>query len=566
MFHQKKSILSLFRLALGGAILWGCATESAPLGGKEDTEAPKVKAANPPDKSVNFTSKQIEIRFNEYLQNNGFTQTVISPAVEPKPEIKLNGKSLFVKLKGSLQPNTTYTINFVDDVKDLNAGNVFQNFTYVFSTGSYIDSQSISGKVKTAHDDTDADGVIVGLYQTDNLLPVLSERPKYFAKTNKAGMFTINNVKPGEYAVFAVKDQNGNLVYDQPNELVGFLDTLLQLTDTFPQFVNLLVFNQHPNKPKILTYKNSEPGKLTIKYNTAISKFRADSKLFFNGFQAWNSNEKDSITIWFSDYYTKFDSVFLCANDTTFDTLRLELKTLIKDSVLQQKKHKLSIHNQQVKSLGSDKSVATLPQLTLYEPLKFNLSRPVLSISDSKTIQITVDSSQDITTKKFWLDKTTKQTLYVDFERKPNTLYKLIIPDSLLRDVWGIYNDKMEQRFTTNSSENYGNIKLTIKTAEQGKKYVLKILNSADVEVAVYYLDNVKEKTDVLKNLPEGNYKAVVFEDTNENGEWDTGNLSQRKQPEKVIPFKDTYTLKGGWDLDLELNLQQTETKPKVQK
>lgn len=566
MLHQKLSFANLIPLAFGCAILLGCATESAPLGGKEDTEAPKVKAANPPDKTVNFTSKQIEIKFSEYILNNGFTQTAISPEVEPKPTFKIKGKSLFIILKAKLQPNTTYTINFGDDIKDLNAGNIFQNFTYVFSTGSYIDSQSVSGKVKNSNDDSEAEGVLVGLYQTDNLLPVLSERPKYFAKTNKAGMFTIHNIKPGEYSVYGLKDQNTNFVYDQPNELVAFLDTQLLLTDTFPKFVNLLAFKQHTGKPKIQTYKNTEPGKLTIKYNAPISKFRADSKLFLNGFQAWNNEQKDSVTIWYSDYYTKFDSVFFCANDTTFDTLRLELKTLVKDSVLQQKKHKLSIHNQQVKSLGSDKSVATLPQLTLYEPLKFNLSRPVLSISDSKTIQITVDSSQEITTKKYWLDKTTKQTLYVDFERKPNSLYKLIIPDSLLKDVWGIYNDKMEQRFTTNSSENYGNIKLTIKTAEQEKKYVVKILNSTDVEVAVYYLDNVKEKKYVLKNLPEGNYKAVVIEDTNGNGEWDNGNIFEKKQPEKVIPIKDTYTLKGGWDLDLELNLQQTETKPKVQK
>lgn len=566
MLHQKLSFTKLIPWALGGAILLGCATESAPLGGKEDTEPPKIKAANPPDKSINFSSQQIEITFNEYIQDNGFAQAVISPEVEPKPTFALRGKTLFIKLKAKLLPNTTYTINFGDDIKDLNASNLLQNFTYVFSTGSYIDSQSISGRVKLAKDDTDADGVMVGLYQSDKQLPLLSERPKYFAKTNKAGTFSINNIKPGEYTVYALKDQNTNSIYDQPNELVGFLDTAIRLIDTIAPSVNLMVFNELPPVAKIQTYKNSEPGKLTIKYNTPISKFKADSKLFKNGFMAWQNAQNDSITVWFSDYYTKFDTVYLCTNDTIFDTLRLELKTLSKDSVLQLSKHKLYIQNQQVKSISAEKSVTNIAQSVLYATHKINLSRPILSISDFKTVQIVEDSNQKIIVPKFWLDETTRQTLYIDFERKPNTLYKLIIADSLFVDMWGLYNTKLEQRFSTNSTDNYGNIKLTIKTKEPEKKYVVKILNSTEEEVASYYLDNVKEKKDVLKNLPEGNYKAVVFEDTNGNGEWDTGNLRQKRQPENAIPFKDTYTLKGGWDLDLEINLQQTESKPNVQK
>ena len=47
----------------------------------------------------------------------------------------------------SLKDSTTYTFYFLDAIKDLNEGNVIENYQFVFSTGPVIDSLSVTGNV-----------------------------------------------------------------------------------------------------------------------------------------------------------------------------------------------------------------------------------------------------------------------------------------------------------------------------------------------------------------------------------------------------------------------------------
>lgn len=63
------------------------------------------------------------------------------------------------------------------------------------------------------------------------------------------------------------------------------------------------------------------------------------------------------------------------------------------------------------------------------------------------------------------------------------------------------------------------------------------------------------EKKISIPNVPAGSYKITAIEDANNNGEWDTGNFAQKIQAEKVITFKETHALKGGWDMEIEVKL-----------
>ena len=148
-----------------------CANIKPPEGGKKDTIPPKPKKISPPNKSLHFTADKIEITFDEFIKSTGFAQTLISPPMEKRPIFKVQGKTLIIELKSKLRDSTTYTINFAEDIKDVNEGNTLNNFTYVFSTGEFIDSQKVSGTVKMAKDNSFADGVIVSLYPRDSSMP-----------------------------------------------------------------------------------------------------------------------------------------------------------------------------------------------------------------------------------------------------------------------------------------------------------------------------------------------------------------------------------------------------------
>ncbi len=527
-----------------------CANESVPQGGKQDTEPPKAEKISPPNKTTGFKSDVVKIRFNEFLKETGFSQTLISPPLEKKPIINSTGKTITVKIKSVLRDSTTYTINFADDIKDLNEGNPAPNFTYVFSTGTYIDSQRVSGSVLLASNNQPQESIVVSLYPKDTLDGILKSKPFYFTKTDKAGNFAIENIKSGKYWVFALKDQNYNYIYDQPNELIAFCDTAIDLTDTINKSIGLVLFEENKRNLKLNEVRSVKPGKIQISYSKPVTLFKLNASLYSANDFAYTNTLKDTITYWYTNLYQKYDTLYLSANDTILDTTRIELKFIEKDSLGKTNTGLLSIENQGNSSIRGKTNTQNTNSCGLYEPFKLNLSNPILEISNSKRVQLKEDSTLNEVEIKYELDELTKQALMIDFKKKENTNYIIEIPDSTLKDIFGFWNKKISYKFSTNSKDNYGNIKLTLKTSHPEKHYVVRLLNANEELVKEIYFTGDGERKIHLENIPAGGYKFVVIDDENKNGNWDTGDLLNKKQPEKIFTYKETYQLKGNWDLD----------------
>lgn len=542
-------------IVLVALLQYRCATESAPTGGKEDVDPPKIKAITPADQSIHFAARQVEIKFDEYIQNTGFPHVLISPDLNPKPVYQVHGKKLIIKFKSELQPNTTYTLNFGDDIKDVNQSNVLSNFSYVFSTGDYIDSQKVSGKIVIAKDDAPAEDYLVLLYPEDSASAFTRSRPTYFAKTKKDGTFELKNIKAARYNAYALKDQNFNYHYDMGGENIGFLDSLLDLTDTLPKQIAFRTFNEGgKRKLKLQNVKNPEAGKLVVAYSGPFESLKIDSKLFENGYFAWFYDTKDTAIVWYSNNYIKRDTIYMVANDTLQDTVRMELKFINPDTISVNPKYSLKVENQSVIS-KMDSSIKTNFNIQeLYGSLKISFTRPILEINKSKRLQITADSTRKTTFADFDLDEKTHQRIKFNFERAEKTDYTVLIPDSTFKDVFGLWNKPLTWKFKTNEKSSYGNIHLNIKSEHPTTNYIINLLNSNGEIVRTYFFTGSEQRIDIPTMLS-GNYKISVTEDLNHNGIWDTGNLLKKRQPERVINFKDNYSLKGGWDLEIEVKL-----------
>jgi len=221
-----KRVLVLIIMAL---LLNACAQVVPLSGGEKDIEPPKEIQSVPSNQSINFSTKTISIGFNEYIRlQNLASQLIVSPLMDKTPEISLHGKKVIIKIKSQLLPNTTYSINFGSAIADITENNKIPNYKYVFSTGSHIDSLSISGHVVNAFNLKEEDKVYVLLYDNfEDSIP-LKKMPRYVAITNKKGAFTITNIAKGKYKLFALKDINSNYIYDLPNEQIAFKsDTLV---------------------------------------------------------------------------------------------------------------------------------------------------------------------------------------------------------------------------------------------------------------------------------------------------------------------------------------------------
>ncbi len=549
-----KAITRLVLLLLAGITLSRCAQESTPQGGPKDEKAPVVKKSTPANKSLHFTADKIKITFDEFIKPTGFAQTLVSPPVDKRPVYHVEGRTLTIKLKSPLRDSTTYTINFGDDLQDLNESNKAANFTYVFSTGSYIDSQRIDGTVLLAKDNTPAEDIVVSLYPKDSMDGILKSKPYYFAKTDKAGYFKIENIKAAQYRLYALKDQNYNYLYDQPNELIAFSDTIINLADTLPKNVKLHIFSENRQKLKLSEAKSLGPGQLQIIYNKPVNNFKLD----WNGYSAsdfaYTYPTNDTIIYWYSKYYAEKDSFYLTANDTILDTLRMELKSIKKDSLATGNKLPFSIVNQSLAKRKDSVNTQNKSFQELLKPFKISFTVPIAEINSSKTLQITRDSSLEEIPARVTLDPKTKQSITIEFDKLEKTTYNITVPDSIYKDIFGRWNTKLVQHITTNDKSSYGNLQVKLKTEHPEKYYVIKLLQAESNEVVKeFFFTGNGEKKITVSDVLAGKYKFMVIEDENKNGEWDTGNFEKKKQPEKIFTYKDTYELKGGWDLDVEV-------------
>ncbi len=214
----------------------GCANITTPTGGKKDITPPKLISIEPADSLKNTRVKRIELYFNEYIAVTDATKEVqISPLLTIQPTVTGLYKHVVVKIADTLlDSNTTYRISFGNAIKDLHENNVFKNYTYTFSTGSYFDSLKLSGRVVNAATGVpDSSGVIVVLYNgTEKDSAVVRKKPKYVTTADASGAFQFKGLPKRSFKIYAIKDPNGNLMYDGPGEGIGFADAQVMSGDT----------------------------------------------------------------------------------------------------------------------------------------------------------------------------------------------------------------------------------------------------------------------------------------------------------------------------------------------
>jgi hypothetical protein len=292
----------------------GCASIVPPEGGKRDSLPPRLTKANPNDSSRNVKDKTITFSFDEFIDVQNYQQEMlISPIPKNFPGVDYKLNTITVKLKDSLEANTTYSLNFGNSIKDINEGNVLKNYTYVFSTGPYIDSLEFSGKVILAETGKTDTTLIVMLHSNGNDSAVLKEKPRYVTRLDGKGNFTFKNLPPKTFYVYALKDNGGSRIYDE-KDLFAFADSAVAIGQSDSVTLYAYTGKQEAQPPRTTTTPQG-PGNRgrtnaatdrRLKYTTSLTGGQQDllSEFFINFEQPLRSFDSTRLTLFTDTTYT----------------------------------------------------------------------------------------------------------------------------------------------------------------------------------------------------------------------------------------------------------------------
>lgn len=553
-------------------MLCRCANVVTPSGGPKDNKAPVVLDASPANNSTNFKGKSIHITFDEFVTlNNPSNNVLISPPMTKKPTFRTSGKTLIIRFEEPLKPNTTYSINFGNSIKDLHEGNVFNEYTFNFSTGDNIDSLSLKGKVISASTLKPEEGFYVALYSDDNDTLTLDSlpyrvKPNYITVTDKNGDFAFSGLADKDYLLFALKDNNSNLIFDLPNEEIAFYSDLVRpyfidnhivkdttSTDSVPEIkkdkypnYELFSFVQEDSIQKIFKKELVEAGlmRFVFRYPTDNVSITPLEELpdTFNILPVY-STRKDTV-LW---YFTpNKDSLWISISDgvNISDTTHYSLKPRESFSRRKRQKEETTVRRLAVKY--NLKSNTLKPN----QPLILTFNEPVTRLNEHDTTLFIVDKDTIINDLHFTKvdDYGFRYQLEKHFEAEKS--YQILIPDSTFFGFRGITNDTLKLAFKIQEESAYGNVFLTVEVpegvpqviiellTEQGKLVEKQILTKTD-EVSFWYLDP-------------GKYQLKATLDMDANGEWSPGNFARKLQPEKIVFYNGTLEVRANWDIDLD--------------
>lgn len=299
-----------------------CANIVPPSGGAKDTVAPRLVSASTPDSTLHFKSKKVYFTFSEYVElDNIFDKLIVSPTLKRTPTVTSKLRTVTMQIKDTLEANTTYTFNFSDAIRDINERNPIQEFTYVVSTGDYLDSLQIKGFIINAETGKPDSNVSVMLYRHLEDSVVSKEKPVYYARSKGNGGFWFKNLAPGDYKLFAIKEEDKDLQYNQPTELIGFADSLVRIREKNIKDLPLLIFVEQDStlkKPEDMANdmqpEEDESAKEKEKEKKKKRRLMASPGL------ADNKQELGQpLEISFNEKIIKFDSTTLqMTQDTTF--------------------------------------------------------------------------------------------------------------------------------------------------------------------------------------------------------------------------------------------------------
>ncbi len=604
-------LIPLFYISILYALTTSCAQQQQLTGGPRDTFPPNlIKELSTPNFQTNFEIQDISLVFDEYIElRDVIKQVVVSPPLNyiPKVERAKGFKTATFKFneKEELKEGVTYAISYGKSIRDLTENNEVENLQFLFSTGDYIDSLKMSGKVVDVLTGDAVPEVLFMLYKNFADTVVRTEKPYYFGKTDNKGEFTINYMKAGAFKGFALEDQDLNYLFNIPKERIGFtLDSIL-ITDSTETEIIIQLFQEITTleKPKMdaSTYGFIKMGFKRAPYDAVLNYDVVGQELY-------KETEGDTIRYW----YNLQDSVdwnFYFQRDTLIDTLTVKaLSRQLQPIALSRQRtadEEIPINpfkplpitfNHPLKNVDTalvnfreiiiqttiadsteNTEIDTLAERTKDKPVKVILTDSTAIIKDGNLENPEIDSLEEIMDSTFidlitqgerlvagyQIDSLIKRTLILSYDWEENKTYQLAFLPGALIDWYDEPNqDTMLLTYEVKAKNDFGTINLTATEMDSTKSYWFELRLGTNV-VKGFLVQNTTTYKESFPALLPGKYELKIIEDLNGNSRWDPGNYDEKRQSEKVSTAT-IEELRAGWDVEAEVKVDFEEKQESI--
>lgn len=594
--NNSKSLYYIF-IIIAAAVMYSCANIGNPSGGPIDKTPPIFMRSNPTPNAVNVKDRKIEIFFDEIVTlKDPSTKIIVSPAQTEMPRMSALGRKVTVELVDSLLPNTTYTIDFSNSIQDNNEGNAIDNFAFAFSTGSVIDSMRVSGYVLDSRTLEPMQSVVVGLQSNLADSAFHKEKLQRVALTNDRGQFTIRNVSPGSYHIFALKDLDRDYKFGNPTEDIAFLDSIIvpsigsrEAADTvyndlneidtimratrpayFPNDILLSMFNEDRKSQYLANNLRVDSTRISLTFAAASDTLPSLSIVGRNDVpDQWYTLERsqtnDTLTYWIRPpHLVSADTLMVATTYLRTDTAsNLSWGTDTLKFTFQRQKAKEKKKNEGTDSLEQIRFMELHPLVNgtqeVYAPLLLQTGTPIERYSreafhlQRKLQNDTIFYPAEIKSIALRDSTLSRRDLMLKVDWEPGAAYTLAVDSLAMTDIYGLQTKPLKVDFNVRKMEEYGNIVFNIPAVRDSA--IVELLDGTE---KIVLRAPVKNHRAELLNLLPGKYYARLFIDRNGNGKYDTGNYDMHLQPEETVYYPGAINLKKNWDVEQTWDIYAT--------
>jgi hypothetical protein len=573
---MNRNLFAAFYLFIA-ILIAACAKVSTPSGGARDRIPPVVVESIPEASAVNFKGDKLTITFNEYVVLDNINEKfMVSPPMKKKPRVFIKGKSVIAQFEETLKDSTTYTFYFQDAIKDLNEGNILQNYSFVLSTGPVVDSLTVTGNVYSSLNLEVPEKTQVLLYRELADSSVKKHLPDYISLVNENGYFRINNVKEGSYRLYALKDADNSKNYNLEDEDFAFADSVIRVTpeknynplvkdtvkvkktekaDTIPGEHQLILFKSLRKNH----YLAGSSRDLKYKMQYFLSLPADTMPLEFSipetgddGYFLENNPGNDTITVWLTDstLYSEQQISTIIRYPFT-DTLGVTgqkedtvIMRFIAPRVTRGRKEAstaLSVKNNIVAGGLKPGQKIVFNSLT---PLREPDTTLIRLYDESDTVRISVPY-------KLVQDSSTLCRYFLETNLIPGNKYFFLADSASFSNIYDEYTDSTGIKFNVKKADTYSKLKLNILN-NKGDLIIHLMNKTENILEELYTKDSGVIEFPLLTN---GFYRLRAIYDLNGDRKWTTGDFPDKRQPEPVSYYPGEIEIKTGWEVEQDWDL-----------